>query len=127
SSTPTVNEFRYKSLRERNREQEMLKKQKEQQEKQKPKERKKIFGDVFKPTYEERYDLTELEDITDYNQFQESEKRLSDEKEKKDSVFKNLFSRQKEDRSDVKVMDRSDSIETENLEVEEPEKSETGL
>lgn len=127
SSTPTVNEFRYKSLRERNREQEMLKKQKEQEEKQKPKERKKIFGDVFKPTYEERYDLTELEDITDYNQFQESEKRLSDEKEKKDSVFKNLFSRQKEDRSDVKVMDRSDSIETENLEVEEPEKSNTGL
>lgn len=126
SSTPTVNEFRYKSLRERNREQEMLKKQKEQEEKQKPKERKKIFGDVFKPTYEERYDLTELEDITDYNQFQESEKRLSDEKEKKDSVFKNLFSRQKEDRSDVKVMDRSDSIETENLEVEEPEKSNTG-
>ncbi|MBG9979220.1 putative polysaccharide biosynthesis protein [Ruoffia tabacinasalis] len=127
SSTPTVNEFRYKSLRERNREQEMLKKQKEQEEKQKSKERKKIFGDVFKPTYEERYDLTELEDITDYNQFQESEKRLSDEKEKKDSVFKNLFSRQKEDRSDVKVMDRSDSIETENLEVEEPEKSNTGL
>ncbi|MFL2128879.1 oligosaccharide flippase family protein [Ruoffia sp. FAM 26255] len=127
SSTPTVNEFRYKSLRERNREKEMLKKQKEQEEKQKPKERKKIFGDVFKPTYEERYDLTELEDITDYNQFQESEKRLSDEKEKKDSVFKNLFSRQKEDRSDVKVMDRSDSIETENLEVEEPEKSNTGL
>ncbi len=127
SSTPTVNEFRYKPLRERNREKEMLKKQKEQEEKQKPKERKKIFGDVFKPTYEERYDLTELEDITDYNQFQESEKRLSDEKEKKDSVFKNLFSRQKEDRSDVKVMDRSDSVETENLEVEEPEKSNTGL
>lgn len=127
SSTPTVNEFRYKPLRERNREKEMLEKEKEQQEKQKPKERKKIFGDVFKPTYEERYDLTELEDITDYNQFQESEKRLSDEKEKKDSVFKNLFSRQKEDRSDVKVMDRSDSIETENLEVEEPEKSNTGL
>lgn len=44
-------------------------------------------------------------------------------KKKKDSVFKNLFSRQKEDRSDVKVMDRSDSIETENLEVEEPEKA----
>lgn len=127
SSTPTVNEFRYKPLRERNREKEMLEKEKEQQEKQKPKERKKLFGDVFKPTYEERYDLTELEDITDYNQFQESEKRLSDEKEKKDSVFKNLFSRQKEDRSDVKVMDRSDSIETENLEVEEPEKSNTGL
>ncbi|MGO4941762.1 oligosaccharide flippase family protein [Ruoffia tabacinasalis] len=127
SSTPTVNEFRYKPLRERIREKEMLKKQKEQEEKQKPKERKKIFGDVFKPTYEERYDLTELEDITDYNQFQESKKRLSDEKEKKDSVFKNLFSRQKEDRSDVKVMDRSDSIETENLEVEEPEKSNTGL
>lgn len=127
SSTPTVNEFRYKPLRERNREKEMLEKEKEQQEKQIPKERKKLFGDVFKPTYEERYDLTELEDITDYNQFQESEKRLSDEKEKKDSVFKNLFSRQKEDRSDVKVMDRSDSIETENLEVEEPEKSNTGL
>ena len=127
SSTPTVNEFRYKSLRERNREQEMLKKQKEQQEKQKPKERKKIFGDVFKPTYEERYDLTELEDITDYNQFQESEKRLSEEKERKDSVFKNLFSRKAEDHSEVEGMDHSDSIETDNFEVKESEKSETGL
>lgn len=127
SSTPTVNEFRYKPLRERNREQEMLKKQKEQEEKQKPKERKKIFGDVFKPTYEERYDLTELEDITDYNQFQESEKRLSDEKEKKDSVFKNLFSRKAEDHSEVEVMGHSDSIETDNFEVKESEKSETGL
>lgn len=127
SSTPTVNEFRYKSLRERNREQEMLKKQKEQQEKQKPKERKKIFGDVFKPTYEERYDLTELEDITDYNQFQESEKRLSEEKERKDSIFKNLFSRKAEDHSEVEGMDHSDSIETDNFEVKESEKSETGL
>ena len=127
SSTPTVNEFRYKSLRERNREQEMLKKQKEQQEKQKPKERKKIFGDVFKPTYEERYDLTELEDITDYNQFQESEKRLSEEKERKDSVFKNLFSRKAEDHSEVEGMDHSDSIETDNFEVKESEKSESGL
>src|SRR5699024_9362686 len=69
SSTPTVNEFRYKPLRERNREQEMLKKKKEQQEKQKPKERKKLFGDVFKPTYEERYDLTELDDNKAYNIF----------------------------------------------------------
>lgn len=127
SSTPTVNEFRYKPLRERNREQEMLKKQKEQQVKQKPKERKKLFGDVFKPIYEERYDLTELEDITDYNQFQESEKRLSEEKERKDSVFKNLFSRQKEDHSEVEGIDHSDSIETDNFEVKESEKSETGL
>ena len=127
SSTPTVNEFRYKPLRERNREKEMLEKEKEQQEKQKPKERKKIFGDVFKPTYEERYDLTELEDITDYNQFQESEKRLSEEKERKDSVFKNLFSRKAEDHSEVEGMDHSDSIETDNFEVKESEKSETGL
>lgn len=127
SSTPTVNEFRYKPLRERNREKEMLEKEKEQQEKQKPKERKKLFGDVFKPTYEERYDLTELEDITDYNQFQESEKRLSEEKERKDSVFKNLFSRKSEDHSEVEGMDHSDSIETDNFEVKESEKSETGL
>ncbi|MFL2131832.1 MAG: oligosaccharide flippase family protein [Ruoffia tabacinasalis] len=127
SSTPTVNEFRYKPLRERNREKEMLEKEKEQQEKQKPKERKKLFGDVFKPTYEERYDLTELEDITDYNQFQESEKRLSEEKERKDSVFKNLFSRKAEDHSEVEGMDYSDSIETDNFEVKESEKSETGL
>ena len=127
SSTPTVNEFRYKPLRERNREKEMLEKEKEQQEKQKPKERKKIFSDVFKPTYEERYDLTELEDITDYNQFQESEKRLSEEKERKDSVFKNLFSRKAEDHSEVEGMDHSDSIETDNFEVKESEKSETGL
>lgn len=127
SSTPTVNEFRYKPLRERNREKEMLEKEKKQQEKQKPKERKKLFGDVFKPTYEERYDLTELEDITDYNQFQESEKRLSEEKERKDSVFKNLFSRKAEDHSEVEGMDHSDSIETDNFEVKESEKSETGL
>ena len=127
SSTPTGNEFRYKPLRERNREKEMLEKQKEQQEKQKPKERKKIFGDVFKPTFEERYDLTELEDITDYNQFQESEKRLSEDKEKKDSVFKNLFSRKTEDRSEVEGKNYSDSIETDNFKVKELEKSETGL
>ncbi|MBA5729981.1 oligosaccharide flippase family protein [Aerococcaceae bacterium INB8] len=127
SSTPTGNEFRYKPLRERNREKEMLEKQKEQQEKQKPKERKKIFGDVFKPTFEERYDLTELEDITDYNQFQESEKRLSEDKEKKDSVFKKLFSRKTEDRSEVEGKNYSDSIETDNFKVKELEKSETGL
>ena len=68
-----------------------------------------------------------MEDITDYNQFQESEKRLSEEKERKDSVFKNLFSRKAEDHSEVEGMDHSDSIETDNFEVKESEKSETGL
>lgn len=72
-------------------EKEMLEKQKEQQEKQKAKERKKLFGDVFKPTFEERYDLTELEDITDYNQFQESEKRLSERKKRK-ILYLKIFS-----------------------------------
>ncbi|WP_338488544.1 oligosaccharide flippase family protein [Ruoffia tabacinasalis] len=68
-----------------------------------------------------------MEDITDYNQFQESEKRLSEEKERKDSVFKNLFSRKAEDHSEVEGMDHPDSIETDNFEVKESEKSETGL
>ena len=68
-----------------------------------------------------------MEDITDYNQFQESEKRLSEEKERKDSVFKNLFSRKAEDHSEVEGMGHSDSIETDNFEVKESEKSETGL
>lgn len=126
SKVTTDNEFRYKPLRERNKEKEMLQKQRE--EKQIPKQKKKIFGDVFKPTFEERYDLTELEDITDYNQFQESEKDLSNESEKKESIFKNLFTRKKEKNSMIEEEIENDvDYMNVNLETDKSERKNKSL
>lgn len=119
-----VNEFRYTPLKERLKEQEMN----APKEEKKPKQKKKLLGDFFKPTFEERYDLTELEDITDYNQFNNESNqptdsdledyedfRMDDESSTKKKPFlssvKDLFfsSSKDDDQSDTTFEDEADN------------------
>ena len=83
------NEFRYKSIHER----EITTETKAKKNEIPKKKKKQFLNDLFKPTYEEHYDLNELDDITSYNQFQE------DQENKDESFFtsfKSLFKKETE-------------------------------
>lgn len=83
------NEFRYKPLKERL-EEERLKEEQRQSQITENKTKNKVLGDLFNPSFEEKYDLNELEDITEYNQFVDTDEEGTDKKGIMQSV-KQLF------------------------------------
>lgn len=100
-----INEFRYKPLKERKLEEERKAKENELPKPATKKVKKKVFGDLFNPIFEEKYDLSELEDITGYNQYVDSEKETNENKGFMQSVKKLFTASEKKDETDEEVID----------------------
>ncbi|XJS11463.1 oligosaccharide flippase family protein [Aerococcaceae bacterium WGS1372] len=112
NSKEPINEFRYKPLKERLQE-ERLKSEQETLQNNEIKPKRKALGDLFNPSFEEKYDLNELEDISGYNQYANSENKSEDRKGFIHSV-KSMFSKSKNDEETEEVLD-----ETANKKFEE--------
>lgn len=74
---------------------------------------KKKLDSLFKPTYEDHYDLNELEDITEYNQFT-SEEEEEEAVQSRPSFFSNIKQAFTKSELETGEDDLSDILEVEN-------------
>lgn len=103
-----INEFRYSSIRDQ------LERERLEEEERKSQAQKERFSNLFPKTYEDEYDLEQLDDLTDYNQFKQASDKVTSTK--KDNFFDRMMQKFK---SDTMFDNRDEDLQSSEQEEEE--------